>query len=99
VTVRFLEVAREELDEAIKYYNDHAPGLGDAFLVETLAAIDRIERFPQAWHRLGENTRRCRLRRFPYSLVYNDEPGKILVLAVAHLHRHPDYWKDRVKRS
>jgi hypothetical protein len=49
VTVRVLEVAQHELDEAIAYYNSQAPGLGDAFLLEAVAAIDRIRRFPQAW--------------------------------------------------
>lgn len=39
MTVRVLEVAQQELDEAIAYYNGQAPGLGDAFLLETVAAI------------------------------------------------------------
>jgi len=97
VTVRVLEVAQQELDEAIAYYNSQAPGLGDAFLLEAVAAIDRIRRFPQAWHPLGESTRRCRLRRFPYGLIYHEDKGEVLIVAVAHSHRRPDYWRDRVK--
>ena len=97
MTVRVLEVARQELGEAIAYYNGQAPGLGDAFLLETVAAIDRIRRFPQAWHPLGENTRRCRLRRFPYGVIYHEDKDEILIVAVAHSHRRPDYWRDRVK--
>ena len=65
MTVRLLEVAQQELDEAIAYFNSESPGLGDAFLLETVAAIDRIRRFPEAWHPLGDEIRRCRLRRFP----------------------------------
>ena len=71
--------------------------VGDAFLLETVAAIDRIRRFPQAWHPLGENTRRCRLRRFPYGVIYHEDKDEILIVAVAHSHRRPDYWRDRVK--
>jgi plasmid stabilization system protein ParE len=97
VTVRVLEVAQQELDEAIAYYNSQAPGLGDAFLLEAVATIDRIRRFPQAWHPLGESTRRCRLRRFPYGLIYHEDKGEVLIVAVAHSHRRPDYWRDRVK--
>ena len=97
MTVRVLEVAQQELDEAIAYYNSQAPGLGDAFLLEAVAAIDRIRRFPQAWHPLGESTRRCRLRRFPYGLIYHEDKGEVLIVAVAHSHRRPDYWRDRVK--
>lgn len=96
MTVRLLEVAQQELDEAIEYYNAHTAGLGDAFLLETIAAIDRIRRFPRAWHALGENTRRCRLRRFPYGVIYHADNGDILIVAVAHSHRRPDYWRDRL---
>ena len=41
--------------------------------------------------------RRCRLSRFPYGLIYAVEGANMLVLAVAHLHRDPGYWRDRVK--
>ena len=98
MTVRFLEIAEIELDEAINWYGEQAPGLGDAFLIEVLSAADRIVRFPEAWHPLGEGIRRCRLGRFPYGLIYALDDGDILVLAVAHLHRRPDYWRDRLKR-
>ena len=97
MTVRFLEVAQRELDEAIAHYHGQSPGLGDAFLLEIVAAIDRIRRFPRAWHALGDSTRRCRLRRFPYGLIYHEEAGEILIVAVAHSHRQPDYWRDRMK--
>ena len=95
MTVRLLDVAQQELDEAIAYYNGESPGLGDAFLLETLAAIDRIRKFPEAWHPLGDEIRRCRLRRFPYGLIYSKDEEGILILAVAHTHREPGYWRDR----
>jgi hypothetical protein len=55
-------------------------------------------RFPEAWHPLGEGVRRCGLSRFPYGLIYTIDEGDILVLAVAHLHRRQDYWRDRLQR-
>jgi plasmid stabilization system protein ParE len=98
VTVRFLEIAEIELDQAIRWYGAQAPGLGDAFLIEVLATADRIARFPESWHPLDEDVRRCRLSRFPYGLIYTIDNGDILVLAVAHLHRRPNYWRDRLQR-
>ena len=47
---------------------------------------------------VGEGVRRCRMNRFPYGLIYAVDNGDILVLAVAHLHREPGYWRDRLKR-
>jgi toxin ParE2 len=96
VNFRILEPAQRELDEAISYYNGQGPGLGDAFLLEVVAAIERIGRFPAAWHPLSENTRRCHLRRFPYGLIYAPDNDDVLIIAVAHTHRRPDYWRDRI---
>jgi hypothetical protein len=99
VTVRFLQVAEIELDDAIRWYGAQAPGLGDAFLIEVMTAADRIERYPQAWHPLEQGLRRCRLTRFPYALIYVVENSDIIVLALAHLHRKPDYWRERLQQG
>jgi toxin ParE2 len=94
--IRFLEIARIELDEGIQYYNQEARGLGETFLTEVLKAVNRIGKFPEAWHPYSKRTRRCQIRRFPYAVVYQIREDEILVVAVAHLHRTPGYWKDRI---
>ena len=95
--IRFLDIAQIELDQAIEYYNYESPGLGDEFLTEVLKVIDRIGKMPEAWHRLSKRTRRCQTRRFPYGIIYQIREEEILVVAVANLHRRPDYWKERLK--
>ena len=32
--IRLLDVAQQELDEAVEFYNHKSPGLGDQFLLE-----------------------------------------------------------------
>ncbi len=96
MNIRLLEPARAELDEAIAWYAEQAPGLGDAFLIEALKTIKLIEQFPTAWHPLTSQIRRCRLKRFPYSVVYTMDGDEILVLAMAHQHRKPSYWRSRL---
>ena len=93
--IRLLESARRELDEAVEWYNSQAPGLGDAFLIEVINALDRIARHPEAWKPLSVNTRRCRMKRFPYGIIYAIEPAELLVIALAHNHRFPGYWTGR----
>jgi plasmid stabilization system protein ParE len=96
MSVRLLESAQVELDDAIAWYASQAPGLGDAFLIETLKTLKLIEQYPKAWHPLTQQVRRCRLRRFPYSVIYAQEDSDLLVLAVAHQHRKPGYWGARL---
>jgi len=95
--IRFLETAQIELDEAVEYYNSESYGLGDEFLLEVLKAIEHIRHFPKAWHPFSEDTRRCQLRHFPYGVIYQILNTEVLVIAIAHLHRKPDYWKERIK--
>lgn len=94
--IRFLEAAQRELDEAVEYYNAEVPELGQAFLLEVLTVLEQVRQFPNAWHPLSSNTRRCRLRRFPYGVVYAIGTEEIIVVALTHLHREPQYWRTRL---
>jgi len=95
VKFRFLEAAQIELDEAIEYYNHETDGLGYQFFDEVLNSLKLIGDFPQAWHPCSKGTRRCQTRRFPYGIIYQERNNEILIVAVANLHRKPDYWKTR----
>jgi len=94
--ITFLEVAQIELGDAIGYYNCEVPGLGNAFLTEVLSALDRTGEFPEAWQQSSKRTRRCQTRRFPYGIIYQVREDEILVVAIANLHRKPEYWKERI---
>lgn len=94
--VRLITPANIELDEAIIFYDHQSPGLGFRFFEEVDKAIDRIIFMPEAWQKIGKRTRRCLIKSFPYALFYIIETDLILVTAVAHLHRDPDHYKDRI---
>jgi len=96
VNVRFLEAARSDLREAIRYYNKQQPGLGRELRDEVHTTIERITLLPEAWRLLSENTRRCRVHRFPYGVIYQVRSDEILIVAIAHLHREPGSWADRL---
>jgi hypothetical protein len=94
--VRLLDVAPQELDEAVEYYNAESPCLGDQFLVEVLSAIEQVKLFPEAWHPFTANSRRWQTRRFSYAVAYLICDSEILIVAVCNLHRKPGYWLDRI---
>ncbi len=94
--VRFLTPARDELRDGIQYYELQRNGLGRDFRDEVRAAIALIREYPLAWQSFSANTRRCILRRFPYAVVYQIRESEILVVAIANLHRSPEYWADRL---
>ena len=79
--------AEIKLREAIAYYNAQCPGPGAQFHGEYEGAIERIRDFPEGWPKTSDRTRQCRIKRFPYAVIYQAQPKRITVVAVAHLHR------------
>ena len=88
--------AGKELDEAVQYYEDCQVGLGLEFAEEVYAAIGRISAYPGAWSEMSSNTRRCLVHRFPYGVIFQVKSDMLRIIAVANLHRRPDYWNNRV---
>ena len=78
-----------ELDEALAWYEAQQTGLSDAFMECLNATLGRIEVHPGLASRIDERLHRVLINRFPYAVIYSREPERIVVLAIAHLHRHP----------
>jgi toxin ParE1/3/4 len=93
--VEFLPPAGEEFVFAAKYYEAEESGLGEAFIEEVERAAMRIAAFPEHGSSHLAGTRRIVLARFPYSVVYREEAGVLLVVAVAHHRQRPGYWRHR----
>jgi len=94
--IRFLTVADQEVDDAEVWYDEQVDGLGREFLDELDRAIRLVRLFPAASTEIEPGIRRSLLARFPYSLIYGIDGDLIVVIAVAHLHREPRYWADRL---
>lgn len=71
--------------------------LGVQFLAEFDAAIRRIFAYPKSYALLENEIRRCLIKRFPYGILYGIDADTIVIIAVAHLHRKPNYWVERYK--
>jgi plasmid stabilization system protein ParE len=93
---RLTSAALSELREATLYYERIEPGLGLKFLDEIDDTVDRIVRFPRAWHPLSARTRRCRTHRFPFGILYQIRSDEILITAVMDLRRNPRRWRDLI---
>ena len=88
--------AEQKFHETTNYYECCSPGLGLDFALEVQATIQNVREYPSAWPTLDDDIHRCLTPRFPYGVVYCVENGTVVVLAVMHLHRDPEYWKARI---
>ena len=85
-----------ELDQAIKYYEIKTEGLGQDFYSDFLHTIELIESFPLAWTKVGSHTHKIHLKRFPYMLLYIINGNNLLISCIAHQHRNPEYYVNRI---
>ena len=101
MNILFLKVAQSELEKIFEYYEMTHKGLGFRFQSEVVNAISRIKQFPQMYQAIGHCSRRCLIHKFPYGVIYQirENANQILVVAIAHLHRKPDYWYSREKQT
>lgn len=93
--VEFHWEAEAELISAAQYYEEHAENLGFDFVTAVQRSYQRLLDFPDSGHPFGDRLRRVLIRGFPYALIYRAEANRILIVAVAHLHRRPGYWRSR----
>ena len=83
--------------KAARTYEDQAGGLGERFLEEGEGCVDLLLDRPHIGRRVGE-FRRFPLRKFPFTLIYAQEGGDLVVVGVAHHRRRPGYWMERYDR-
>ncbi|MFZ0589948.1 MAG: type II toxin-antitoxin system RelE/ParE family toxin [Bryobacteraceae bacterium] len=95
--VRFHPAALDETEAALDWDRRRSIRAAEMFLHELDHAAKRIEvdpgQFPE--HLFGK--RRVVLRRFPYLVIFRVTTAGVEVIGVAHGHRRPGYWRNRVE--
>jgi hypothetical protein len=95
--VAYHRLAAAELIKSARFYDRRRPKLGDEFLSAGEAVQELIRTQPQLGWRGLLGTLSFRTRRFPFRIVYELQPDRIWVVAVAHLSRQPGYWARRLE--
>jgi plasmid stabilization system protein ParE len=77
-------------------YEARMAGLGIRFREELESICAAIVQHPLLWRERSGGFRRVNLPGYPYYVAYVVRNERIVVVAVAHASRHPDYWKTRL---
>jgi plasmid stabilization system protein ParE len=98
---RDLEYHAEALAEAeasARWYAERSASAALGFDAELDAAELAISEQPEIWAPYDHGTRRYLLRRYPFSVVYQVQTHRVVIVAVSHARRRPGYWKSRTRR-
>jgi plasmid stabilization system protein ParE len=91
--------AERDLREAISFYRKKDRDLPARFLTAFNDIVEHIEANPEIGIAVAKAARSVKIKRFPFRVVFRDEPTAIMIFAVAHDRRRPGYWWRRVPRS
>ena len=91
--------ARADLLAASEYYERKSRALAGRFAVEMDRLVQEVCANPGLFRIFRKETRWHFGGRFPYAVIYVEEPDHVLVLAFAHFKRRPGYWIDRLWRG
>jgi plasmid stabilization system protein ParE len=93
--ITFHAAADREAEEVADYYDRQLPGLGAEFYRELGTILYLLNRNPWMGVAYFGPYRRVLMQRFPFSVYYEVAGDLIRIMAVAHQHRKPGYWKKR----
>lgn len=89
--------AEIEINESAFYYESKVKGLGYRFIDEVGRHSKLLSKYPELGQFIEDNIRHLVFEQFPYSFIYTIEAECIWILAVAHQHKKPGYWHERIK--
>jgi toxin ParE1/3/4 len=95
IPVLFHPEASAELTASATWYESQQPNLGKRFIATVQDAINHIIISPRIYPIIQTDVRRCLLSIFPYGVLFKVQSNQIIIVAIMHLHRDPDYWKTR----
>jgi toxin ParE1/3/4 len=94
--VEYHQDAIADVKSAVAWYQKRSRKAALDFVEELRRAADTICEAPERWPIGKNNTRRLLLWRFPFSIIYSEQPSTVTIWAVAHSSRRPEYWTHRL---
>lgn len=99
--IRVEPEAEAELQGAAEWYEAQRDGLGRVLLRDAASTVERIiagEHGTPVPH-AESDARRIAIPKFPLWVVFIEQDAEVVIVAFAHVRRHPGYWLTRVRSS
>lgn len=93
--VVILSAAEADYVASLTWFAERSIEAANAFDVEFDQALQQIASDPERFPSCDSRHRYYLLRRFPFRIIYRVVRSDIVIIAVAHGSRSPDYWVDR----
>jgi plasmid stabilization system protein ParE len=87
--------AEDDYTESLRWYAERSIEAANDFDTEFDRALGEITASPERFPRCDDRHRYFLMRRFPFQIIYRVPGEDVVIIAVAHTSRSPDYWSNR----
>ena len=93
----FHDGARADFDESFHWYAARSAGTAVGFAAAVDEALEKIDANPARFQSTHGGCRLCPLSRYPFRVIFREQPERIIVVAIAHAKRRPNFWRSRIR--
>ena len=94
--INYLPGARRDFDESFDWYAGRSAIAAERFANAVDAAMLRIAKNSRMLTHVDRVYQECPVKRFPFRIIFRHLEDQILIVAIAHAKRRPNYWQSRI---
>jgi plasmid stabilization system protein ParE len=97
--IKYAFFVKEDIKEAVNWYNKAQNGLGTRFLKNVKEKINSVAENPETIQIRYNYVRIAVVNTFPYTIhfQFNIQQNTILILGIFHTSKNPENWTERLK--
>jgi plasmid stabilization system protein ParE len=97
--IKYASFVKEDIKEAVNWYNKAQNGLGTRFLKNVKEKINSVAENPETIQIRYNYVRIAVVNTFPYTIhfQFHKEQNTILILGIFHTSKNPENWIERLK--
>ena len=97
--IKYAFFVKEDIKEAVNWYNKAQNGLGTRFLKNVKEKINSVAENPETIQIRYNYVRIAVVNTFPYTIhfQFNIQQNTILILGIFHSSKNPENWTERLK--
>ncbi|MCZ4317810.1 type II toxin-antitoxin system RelE/ParE family toxin [Aequorivita viscosa] len=88
--IAVLNIAADQLDEALSFYESKRKGLGDSFLLEINSVYKHLVKNPFIYRKNNQGYREAVVYKFPFLIIYEVKENTVYISSIFHTSRNPN---------
>ena len=97
--LQILDLARDDLIEGFRFYENKGRGLGDYFLVNLYSDIESLKVFGGIHRKAYRGFHRALSKRFPFAIYYTVERNIVRIRAIVDCRRKPSWIRKHLEEG